>query len=73
MAILKGKEFFLRPYKKGDEESLQKNINEFDICRYTSRIPHLYRLRTLKVGLSIMFHTKKGKTKNLSILQLISM
>ncbi len=41
--ILKAKRFILRPYRKGDEESLVKNINDKKVSRYmTPRVPYPY-------------------------------
>lgn len=48
--IIKSKKFILRPYKKWDEKSLQKNINDKDIYRYTLRIPYPYTMKDAKVN-----------------------
>jgi len=45
---IKLKRFVLRPFRKGDEVSLQKNINDKAIYRYTARIPHPYTLEDAK-------------------------
>jgi len=37
--ILKTKNFTLRPIRKGDGKSLQKNINNKKIYKYTATIP----------------------------------
>jgi len=42
MVILKSKKFILRPFKKGDENSLVENINDKLIYRYTCKIPYPY-------------------------------
>jgi len=47
--IIKSKRFILRDYRKGDEKSLQKNINDLDIYRYTSRIPYPYKIKDGKL------------------------
>ena len=46
--IIKSKIFVLRHFKNGDEKSLQKNINDKDIYRYTLRIPYPYTLKDAK-------------------------
>ncbi len=49
MTILSCKGFTLRPYKKGDETSLQRNISDKAIHRYMStRIPYPYRMKDAK-------------------------
>ena len=45
MVILKGNGIVLRPYRSGDEASLQENINNKDIYKYTSVIPYPYTLK----------------------------
>ncbi len=45
MAVIKSKKFIIRPFKKGDEKSLQKNINDKAIYRYTLRIPYPYTMK----------------------------
>ena len=45
---IKSSLFALRPFRKGDEKSLQENINHKDIYRYTLRIPYPYTLRHAK-------------------------
>jgi len=47
MAI-KTRQFTLRPFREGDEKSLQKNINDKAICRYTLRIPYPYTSKHAK-------------------------
>ena len=42
MPIIKTKDFQIRPFKKGDEASLQKNINNKKIYRYSLTIPYPY-------------------------------
>jgi len=46
--IIKSKKFILRPYRKGDEESLRENINDKEIYRYTCNIPHPYLKKDAK-------------------------
>ena len=42
MTIIRLKKFILRPYKKGDEASLRRNINNKKIYRNTLVIPYPY-------------------------------
>lgn len=46
--VIKTKRFILRPFRKGDEFLLQKNINNRKIYRNTSQIPYPYTLRHAK-------------------------
>jgi|SRR3989344_2505091 len=48
MTIIKSKQFILRPYKKGDEAPLAKNVNNKDVYRYTLAIPYPYNLKDAK-------------------------
>jgi len=59
MVVLRTKRFILRPYKKGDETSLQKNINDKDIYRYTTRIPYPYTKKDAQTWVS----AKNSKSK----------
>ena len=45
MAVIKSRYFILRPFKKGDEAGLIKNINNKIIYRNTSHIPYPYTLK----------------------------
>jgi len=54
--IIKTKRFTLRPFRKGDERSHQKNINDKAIYKYTLRIPYPYTMQ----------HAKKWVKLNLS-------
>lgn len=46
MAVtLRSKSFVLRPFRRGDETSLRRNINNRKIYRYTLLIPHPYTAR----------------------------
>ncbi|MBI2660225.1 GNAT family N-acetyltransferase [Candidatus Woesearchaeota archaeon] len=42
MVTIKAKRFILRPFKKGDEDFLRKNINDIEIYNRTCRIPYPY-------------------------------
>ena len=58
MAVtLRSKSFVLRPFRRGDETSLRRNINNGKIYRYTLRIPHPYTLK----------HAKEWVHKNLQL------
>ena len=47
--IIKAKKFILRPYRKGDEKSLQENINDANVTRFmSSRIPFPYKIKDAK-------------------------
>ena len=47
--IIKTKKFTLRPYRKGDEESLRKNINDRNVTKYmSSRLPFPYKKKDAK-------------------------
>ena len=65
MVVLKSKIFIPRHYKKGDEKSLQKNINDKDIYRYTLRIPYPYKSKDAKkfIKNSINQYKKRKKTE----------
>jgi len=67
MAIIKSKYFILRPFKKGDEASLMKNINNKTIYRNTSHIPYPYTLKDAKewIGKNLK-ETKKKKPKQIN-------
>ena len=45
---IKSKQFALRPYKRGDEKSLAKNINDRYVYRYTLRIPYPFTVKDAK-------------------------
>jgi len=60
---IKAKNFTLRPYRKGDEKSLIKNINDRNIYRYTLRIPYPYGLKEAKKWLSHSKYAAKKKNK----------
>ncbi len=59
--IIKTAKFILRPYKKGDEESLARNINDKTIYRSTLRIPYPYTLKDAKEW--IKKNLKDGRKK----------
>jgi len=62
MPILKSKQFILRPFQKGDEKSLAKNINNKKIHRNTLDIPYPYTLKDAKEWINKnLKETKKKK------------
>ena len=61
MAIIKSKNFILRPYKKGDERSLVKNINNKKISRNTATIPYPYTLKDAKEWIARNLREAKKK------------
>ena len=44
MVIIKAKHYILRPFRKGDEKSLVKNINDKEIAHNTTTIPYPYTM-----------------------------
>ena len=52
MVTLKGKGFILRPFKISDALSLQENINDSSVYRYTLRIPYPYSIDDAKKFIS---------------------
>ena len=48
MVTLQGHGFILRPYRKGDELSLQEHINDREIAHNTLTIPYPYTLKDAK-------------------------
>ncbi|MBW2976706.1 GNAT family N-acetyltransferase [Candidatus Woesearchaeota archaeon] len=60
---IKSKNFILRPYKKGDEYSLIKNINDKDVSKYTHRIPYPYKLKDAKQWIARCKNLAKKKNK----------
>ena len=63
MVVIKSKRFVLRPYRKGDEKSLQNNINDRDIYKYTDRIPYPYRLVDAKNWIKKCINSSRKKTE----------
>jgi len=52
LVTLKGKGFILRPFKISDALSLQENINDSSVYRYTLRIPYPYSIDDAKKFIS---------------------
>ncbi len=65
MAIIRSKRFILRPFGKGDEKSLMKNINNRTIARNTLRIPFPYKLKDARwwINHNLKLNRKKKKTE----------
>jgi len=67
MVIIKLKDFILRPFKKGDEKSLRKNINNKKIYQNTFRIPYPYTLKNAKEWIvKDLKNQKKKKPKEIN-------
>ena len=62
MAILKSRRFILRPYRKGDEPSLIKNINHKSVSRYLKRVPYPYTKKDAAAWLRRLRTYTKTKT-----------
>jgi len=63
MVTIKSKRFILRPYRKSDEKSLQKNINDKDVYKYTDRIPYPYRLVDAKNWIRKCINSSRKKKR----------
>ena len=65
MTTIPSKTFILRSFKKGDEDSLQKHINDKEIARNTLRIPYPYTLKDARSWIShnIKEDRKRNKTE----------
>ena len=55
----------MRSFKKGDEKSLIRNINNKKIARYTLHIPYPYKLKDARswINLNLKLDKKKQKPK----------
>lgn len=60
MPTIRSERFTLRPFRKGDEDSLVQNINNVKIARATGPIPYPYRIWD---ALSWIDHTRKVRRK----------
>ena len=65
MVIISSKRFILRPFRKGDEKSLMKNINNRTIAQNTLRIPYPYKLKNARwwINHNLKLNRKKKKTE----------
>jgi ribosomal-protein-alanine N-acetyltransferase len=52
MPTIYSKRFILRPFRRGDEDSLAENISNEDIARSTLRIPYPYEKRDARSWIS---------------------
>ncbi len=64
MVVIHSKRFILRPFKKGDEKSLMKNINNRIIARNTLRIPYPYKLKDARWWIDHNLELNKKKKKH---------
>src|SRR3989338_11447733 len=62
--IIKTKKFTLRPYRKGDEKSLQNNINDKNIYKFTIRIPHPYKIKDARDFINSCLKSQRNKDKS---------
>ncbi len=64
MMVFKGNGFLLRPWKKGDEESLAENANNVKVWRnLTNLFPHPYTKKDAKDWIKRCQKKKEKKTK----------
>jgi len=63
MTIIKTKKFTLRPYRKGDNVSLVKNINNRKISRNTLSIPYPYKMSNARSWINYNVKLDKKKKK----------
>lgn len=65
VVTLRSKSFVLRPFRKGDELSLQRSISSRNVTRYTVSIPYPYTMKHAKdwVAKNISLCRKKKKTE----------
>jgi len=64
MVVIRSKRFILRPFRKGDEKSLMKNINNRIIARNTLRIPYPYKLKDARWWINHNLKLNKKKKKH---------
>jgi len=64
MTIIRSKSFILRPFRKGDEKSLIKNINNPTIARNTLRIPYPYKLKDARWWINHNLKLNRRKKKH---------
>jgi len=63
MVIIKSKNFILRPFKKGDEASLIKNINNKKIAKNMLLIPYPYKPKDARSWVKYNLKLNKKKKK----------
>ena len=64
MFIIRSKKFILRPFKKGDEQSSIRNINNKKIARNTLSIPYPYKLKDAHFWINHNLKLNKKKKKS---------
>ncbi|MBD3208555.1 MAG: GNAT family N-acetyltransferase [Candidatus Nealsonbacteria bacterium] len=62
---IKLKNFILRPFRKGDEPSLQKNINNKKIYEMTRRVAYPYTLEHAKQWVKINIEEEKKENRDM--------
>lgn len=67
--IIKTKKFILRPFKRGDEFSLQRNLNNKKIARNLATVPYPYSLKMAKEW--IVKNIKEAKRKKPSMINFV--
>ena len=62
--IIKGKNFTLRPYRKGDEKYLVENLNDRQVSKFMCTVPFPYKIKDAKkfIRESKKHLKKKSKT-----------
>jgi RimJ/RimL family protein N-acetyltransferase len=63
MPIIKSKNFILRPFRRGDEASLIKHINDKFIAKNTLHIPYPYTLKDAKKWINHNLELSKKRNK----------
>jgi len=63
MAVIKTEKFILRPYRKEDQDSLVKNINNKKIARNTLYIPYPYKASNARSWINYNLKLDKKKKK----------
>lgn len=61
MVTLQGPGFVLRPYRKGDAQSLQEHINDREIAKNTLRIPYPYTIKDARSWIATCLKGNKQK------------
>ena len=65
MTTLKGKNFILRPLKRGDAKALAKNGNNKEVYRNTLRIPYPYTLEEARKWIEKNIRENKKKERKM--------
>jgi len=64
MITIRSKKFILRPFKKGDELSVAKNINNIKIARNTLHIVYPYDMKAARSWIELNLKLDKEKDKS---------